>query len=78
MFDDDWKVVFSCGRKTLEVTKAEASIGEDDSFMVNVDTSLLGVGTLVATTYAYIPDEDWEGGFRTEVDQQELLLIKEV
>lgn len=78
MDDDDWKVVFQCGRKSVEVTKADASIGEDDTFFVNVDTSLLGAGTLTATTYAYVPDEDWEGGFRTEVDKQELLYIKEV
>lgn len=78
MDDDDWKVVFQCGRKSVEVTKADASIGEDDTFFVNVDTSLLGAGTLTATTYAYIPDEDWEGGIRTEVDKQELLFINEV
>ena len=78
MEDDDWKVVFQCGRKSVEVTKAEASIGEDDTFYVNVDTSLLGAGTLTATTYAYIPDDDWAGGIRTEVDKQELLFIKDV
>ena len=76
--DDDWKVIFQCGRKTIEVTKADASIGEDDTFYVNVDTSLLGAGTLTAITYAYVPDEDWDGGFRTEVDKQELLYVKEV
>ena len=78
MYDDEWKVVFQCGRKSVEVTKADANISEDDAFLVNVDTSLLGAGTLTATTYAYVPDADWEGGVRIEVDKQELLYIKEV
>lgn len=78
MEDDDWKVVFQCGRKSVEITKAEASIGEDDTFYVNVDTSLLGAGTLSVITTAYVPDDDWEGGVRKEVDKQDILYIKEI
>lgn len=76
--EDDWKVVFQCGRKTLELAKADMSIGEDDTFIANVDTSLLGAGTLSVITYAYVPDEDWDGGVRVEVDKQDILYIKEV
>lgn len=76
--EDDWKVVFQCGRKSLELTKADMSIGEDETFIANVDTSLLGAGTVSVITYAYVPDEDWEGGIRTEVDKQDILYIKDV
>ena len=79
--NDDWKVVFQCGRKTLEMTKADMAIsddGENLTFIANIDTSLLGAGTLSVITYAYVPDEDWEGGVRTEVDKQDILYIKEV
>lgn len=78
MEDDDWKVVFQCGRKSVEMTKADASIGDDDTFYVNVDTSLLGPGTLSVITYAYVPDEDWESGYRVEVDKQDILNIKAI
>lgn len=77
--DDDWKVKFVCGRNEVELTKADMSISEDEgelTFIANVDTSLLGAGTLSVITYAYVPDEDWEGGIRTEVDKQDLLVIK--
>lgn len=77
--NDDWKVVFQCGRNTLEMTKADMSIGEDGSFIANVKSSLLGAGTLSVITYAYVPDEDWEGGVRTEVDKKEnIFYLKEV
>lgn len=81
MEEDDWKVVFQCGRRSVTVGKADAIISEEEgemTFIVNLDTSLLGAGTLTATTYAYVPDEDWDGGFRTEVDRQEILIMKDV
>lgn len=74
--EDEWKVVFQCGRKTLELSKEDMSIGEDDTYIANVDTSLLGAGTLSVITYAYVPDEDWEGGVRVEVDKQDILYIE--
>lgn len=76
--EDDWKVVFQCGRNTLELSKADMSIGEDDTFIANVDSSLLGAGTLSVITTAYVPDDDWEGGVRKEVDKQDILYIKEI
>lgn len=78
--NDDWKVVFQCGRNTLELTKADMSISEDNqgnlTFIANVDTSLLGAGVLSVITYAYVPDEDWDSGYRVEVDKQDILNIK--
>lgn len=77
MEEDDFKVEFRCGRKSLEFSKEDMSIGEDGTFIVNVDTSLLGAGTLSVITTAYVPDDDWEGGVRKEVDKQDILYIKE-
>ena len=79
--EDDWKVVFQCGRNTLELTKADMSISDDGeklTFIANVDTSLLGAGTLSVTTYAYVPDTDWDSGYRVEVDKQDILDIKAI
>lgn len=79
--DDDWKVKFVCGRNEVELTKADMSISEEGgelTFIANVDTSLLGAGTLSVITYAYVPDDDWESGYRIEVDKQELLTIKAI
>ncbi len=76
MLDDDWKVVFTCGRKSLEFTRADAIIGEDDTVMLIVDTSQLGAGQLIVTGYAYVPDADLDKGYRVEVDEKELFPIK--
>ena len=76
MEEDDFKVEFRCGRKKLELSKEDMSIGEDGAFIANVDTSLLGVGTLSVITTAYVPDEDWDGGLRTEIDKQDILIIE--
>lgn len=79
--DDDWKVVFQCGRNSVELTKADMSISEDNgnlTYIANVDTSLLGTGDLSVITYAYVPDEDWDDGVRVEVDKQNILHIKEI
>lgn len=78
MEDDEFKVKFICGRKSLEVSKEEMTVSEDGTFIVNVDTSLLGSGTLQVITTAYVPDADWDGGYRPEVDKQDILYIKEV
>lgn len=76
--EDDWKVIFQCGRKSLELNKEDMSVGEGGTFIANVDTSLLGAGTLSVITYAYVPDDDWEYGVRVEVDKQDILYIKDV
>ena len=76
--EDDFKVEFVCGRNTLEFSKEDMSIGSQGEFIVNVDTALLGAGTLSVITTAYVPDEDWEGGYRPEVDKQDILIIKNV
>lgn len=76
--NDDWSVKFVCGRNTIEMAKEDMSISEDGAFIANVDTSLLGAGTLSVITYAHVPDEDWEQGYRVEVDKQDILYIKEV
>ena len=73
--EDDWKVVFQCGRNTIELTKADMVV-EGEDFIATVDTALLGAGTLSATTYAYVPDDDWDGGIRTEIDKQDILYLK--
>ena len=76
MEEDDFTVEFRCGRKKLEFSKEDMSIGEDGAFIANVDTSLLGAGTLSVVTTAYVPDEDWDGGIRTEIDKQDILYLK--
>lgn len=78
MADDDFTVEFICGRKTLEYTKSDMILYEDGSYVVNVDSSLLGEGTLSVVTTAYVPDPDWDGGIRVEVDKQDILIIKGV
>lgn len=78
MEDDDFKCVFQRGKKTLTVDKSEMNIADDGTFIANVDSSLLGAGTLSVITYAYVPDEDWEGGIRPEVHKQDILYINAI
>ena len=76
MNDDDWKIIITCGSKTLEFTKENSVQDGDGQWYIAVDTSKLSPGKAIITGVAYVPDNDFENGVRTEILERGLINIK--
>lgn len=64
----DFNVVFyTNGLKEHTVEKAEMIKVDDDNYLALVDSKKTGSGELRARVFVYLPDADFEDGFRTEV-----------
>lgn len=68
MDDYDFTVeVFCSVKKSVVITKKEAIRIDESNYVVLVDTTILGAGDVKCKVTAYIPDEDFDDGLRTEV-----------
>ena len=69
MDDYDFTVdVYCSSQETITITKNEAIRIDENNYIVLVDTTKLGTGTIKCKINAYIPDEDFPIDFkRTEV-----------
>jgi hypothetical protein len=76
MNEDDWKIIITCGNKVLEFTKENSVQDENGQWYIAVDTSKLSPGKAIITCVAYVPDEDFENGVRTEILERGLINIK--
>lgn len=59
--------VYCSQRRKITIPKADAIYIDDENFVVCVDSSILGIGTIVCKVIAHIPDADFQDGIRTEV-----------
>lgn len=78
MDDDDFELEVSNesnGRK-LKIAKTDMLVRDDGTYIFTVDTKKTGRGSLVLTTTAYVPDTDFDGGIRVEIDKKELCRVK--
>lgn len=75
MADDDFKVVIRNLKAEKTITKGEMLVNDDDEYIFTVDTQELGTGDYYITTYAYVPDTDFDDGIRTEVTKQLLCVV---
>lgn len=68
MEDIEWEcLVFTeNGLKSLTVSKSEAIMVDSDNYIIRIDSSVCGAGRYYETLTAYIPDEDFDDGIRTE------------
>lgn len=76
MVSDDFDVILRRGgyektlRKSDLIYKVETIDGKEvHSFYFKVDTEEFGPGDLICIVMAYVPDTDFTGGTRTEVDR---------
>lgn len=68
MDDYDFEVDIWCSLKRIvTIAKSEAIRVDEKNYIVCVDSSLLGHGQIKAKVTAYVPDNDFEDGVRTEV-----------
>lgn len=78
METDDFNVVLKRGGKSLKLEKEDLVEDEHGVFYVCFDSAELGKGNIVAIITAYVPDDDFEDGFRTEVMKIDLITVKAV
>lgn len=66
--DYDFTTEVYCNpRKSLTILKSETISVDSENYIIRVDTAPLGTGDLYCKVTAYIPDDDFADGFRTEV-----------
>lgn len=75
MVDDDFTVTLRRGSTQHIFEKNELVRDEDDNFYVCFDSAEFGKGVIDAIITAYVPDTDFDDGFRTEVYKFKLINI---
>ena len=75
MADDDFKVVIKNTKKSVEIPKNEMILTENEDYLFTVDTGFMGTGEYWLIVYAYVPDDDFDDGIRTEVQKQLLCVV---
>lgn len=64
----DFSIKVYCNNSAnIVIPKNKCVPVDDDNFLVMVDTTTLGLGRLTVEVTAYIPDEDFDDGLRTEI-----------
>lgn len=54
--------------RNVEISKSEMIRVDDDNYIACIDSSKLGVGTIMMRIIAQIPDVDFPDGLRTEIE----------
>lgn len=68
MDDYDFSVDLYCSPKnTINIPKSKAVRIDSENYIVLLDTTLVGAGSLKAKITSYIPDDDFDDGYRTVV-----------
>ena len=74
---DNYTIDFYCGDDHLQFTQADV-FNHDGKFYLPVPTDNLQPGMLKIVTTAYVPDDDFEGGFRKEIAVNYFKFLKEI
>lgn len=77
MSDDDFSVEIVRGDRRLLFEKDDL-VRDGDDFYCCFDTAYFGTGYIQAIIRAYVPDDDFDDGIRTEVYKFDLLKIERV
>lgn len=75
---DDFEVLLKRGKITKKFTKSDMIVDEDDNYYICFSTTEFGKGLVQAIITAHVPDDDFEDGFREEVDKIDLIDIMAV
>lgn len=54
--------------RNVEISKSEMIRVDDDNYIACIDSSKLGVGTIMMRIIVQIPDADFPDGLRTEIE----------
>lgn len=68
MADVGWEaMVFTeTSYRSITISKNDAIKVDEDNYIIKVDSAVCGAGRYFVTLTAYIPDQDFEDGLRTE------------
>lgn len=75
MTDDNFTVDIVRGPKRIHFDKADLVSDGEGHYFVCFDSTPLGVGVASIIGTAYVPDEDFSDGLRTEVKKAELVTL---
>ena len=77
---DSYKLVLKRGSTTVDIENEEIAKDGEDHFLCLKANRLeqLGVGDVYLVAYAYVPDEHFQDGIRTEIDKQLLTKIVKI
>lgn len=69
MADLDFSCLFfvSSKEKGIVIDKAEMEAVDNDNYVAMLDTTNMGVGAIRVLITALVPDDAFEGGYRTEI-----------
>lgn len=59
--------VYSNKQANVIIPKEDVIFESDDSFLITVDTSIIGLGVITIEVIAHIPDADFDDNTRTEI-----------
>lgn len=69
MDDIDFECKFSVTLNSQTIKKSEMVRNDENSYTCFLDTNNIGRGEIWIEATAYLPDTDYEGGIRPEVDK---------
>ena len=75
--DDDYEVTLISGGKSVTIPKSDIVDGADGHYLL-VDSTQLEAGLVKMVVTAKVTDEDFEKGYRREVEVKDLCYIKKV
>lgn len=78
MADDDFNITLKRGAFTKVFQKGDLVQDEEDKFYLCFDSAEFGKGMISAIITAYVPDDDFDDGLRTEVQKIDLIRIDSV
>lgn len=76
MDEDDWNIKVRRGTKEIIFTRENSIQDENGQWYICVDTTLLGPGIIYIIFEALVPDTDFNGGVRKEIQKYELIYNK--
>lgn len=76
MESDRFTVDIMRGNNAMHFEKYDMETDDQGNWYVCFDTLALGTGRVTAKVTAYVPDDDYEDGFRVEVQKIDLVNIK--
>lgn len=76
MMANNFEVEVTCGSKKLHFNRSDLVLDSSGKWYVCFNTSQLGAGKLFAKVTAYVPDDAFEDGIRTEVERVELIPVR--
>lgn len=75
---DDYEIIITSGKKTITLHRPDVLIDDKGNHYIAIDTTGFKRGDVYATVYAYVPDEDFPDGVRTEIAKVKLTTLNKL